>query len=198
MMACTSPLPTFRSIPFRIGFSATFTCRLLISIIVSVPPVAAALRRPGRRRVVVRERRARASADAALQADADELLRLDRELHRKLLEHFAAEAVDDQRHGVLFGDAALAAKEELVLADLRGRRLMLDPGRAVLAFDIGEGVRAAAVADEQAVALGVVTRPLRLRRHADESAVGVLRASRRNALRASGRASCRERVVSYG
>src|SRR3546814_5334078 len=89
MMACTSPLPTFRSIPFRIGFSATFTCRLLISIIVSVPPVAAALRRPGRRRVVVRERRARASADAALQADADELLRLDRELHRKLLEHFA-------------------------------------------------------------------------------------------------------------
>ena len=44
---------------------------------------------------------ARGSTDAAFEADAEQFLRLDGELHRQLLQHFLAEAVDDQRDRVL-------------------------------------------------------------------------------------------------
>src|SRR5205823_10310306 len=71
------------------------------------------------------------SPDAAFEADGEELLRLDRELHRQLLQDVPAEPVDDQRQRILVGETALAAIEQLVLADLRGRRLVLDPGRGV-------------------------------------------------------------------
>ena len=66
------------------------------------------------------------SRTAAFEADAEQLLRLDRELHRQLLEDFLAEAVDDHVHRVLGRDAALLAVEDLVLADLRRRGLVLD------------------------------------------------------------------------
>jgi hypothetical protein len=56
-------------------------------------------------------------SDAAFEAHAEQLLRLDRELHRELLEYLLAESADDHRHGVLGGEAALAALEELLLAD---------------------------------------------------------------------------------
>ena len=55
-------------------------------------------------------------------------MRLDREFHGQLLHHLLAEAVDDQPDRVLVGKAALAAVEQLVLADLGGGRLMLDLG----------------------------------------------------------------------
>ena len=77
----------------------------------------------GRRRG--RDRRVDYPTDA-FEADAEQLLRLDRELHRQLAEHFLAEAVDDHVDGVLGRDAALLAVEDLVLADLRRRRLVLD------------------------------------------------------------------------
>ena len=56
----------------------------------------------------------------------DQLLRLDREFHRQLLQHVAHEAVDDQRRRLLRREAALHGVEELILGDLRGRRLMLE------------------------------------------------------------------------
>src|SRR3546814_2415326 len=75
--------------------------------------------------------------DAAFQRDADQLLRLDGELHGELLHDLAAEAVHHQGDGVLLRQAALAAVEQLVLADARGGRLVLDDRLAVLGLDVG-------------------------------------------------------------
>ena len=68
----------------------------------------------------------------AFQAHAQQLLRLDRELHRQLAEHFLAEAADDHVDGVLRRDAALAAVEDLVFADLRRGRLVLHRAEVLL------------------------------------------------------------------
>src|SRR5262249_20754003 len=51
--------------------------------------------------------------DAAFEAHAQQLLGLDRELHRQLLEHFLAEAVHDHVDRVLGADPALLEVEEL-------------------------------------------------------------------------------------
>jgi len=67
-------------------------------------------------------------SDASFQAHAQQLLRLDGELHRQLAEDLLAEAVHDHVDRVLERDAALLAVEELVLADLRGRCLVLVNG----------------------------------------------------------------------
>src|SRR4051794_32410227 len=106
MIACTSPSPTDRSIPFRISrpSASRRACRFLISsIITSVVPAKAGTHC------------AFELADAAFEAHREEFLRLDRELHRQFLQDLLAEAVDDQRQGVLVGEAALAAIEQLVL-----------------------------------------------------------------------------------
>jgi len=95
----------------------------------------------------------------------------------------AGEAVDDQRHRRLLIEAAAHCVEELVLADLRGRRLMLDLRRGVLHLDIGHGMRAALIAEQQRIALREVADVLRRRPDADQPAIGVVRAARRNPLR---------------
>src|ERR1700687_5104773 len=105
MIACTSPAPSARSMPFRISRPSTATCRFLISSNAMIPNL---------------------SADAAFQADAEQLLGLDGELHRQRLQNFLAKSVDDQRHGLLLAEAPLAAIEQLVFTDLAGRRLVLD------------------------------------------------------------------------
>src|SRR4051812_44623705 len=66
---------------------------------------------------------------ASLQADAQEFLRLDGELHRQVQEHLLAETVDDHVDRVLGREAALLAVENLVLADLRRARLVLHAAR---------------------------------------------------------------------
>src|SRR5690606_34501409 len=71
------------------------------------------------------------SADRTFQAHFEQLLGLDRELHRQLAEHLLAEAVDDQAHRILLRDAAAAAVEQLVVGDLGGGGLVLDGGRRV-------------------------------------------------------------------
>src|SRR5215210_8811184 len=141
MIACTSPLPTSRSIPRRISLPSTDACRFLIFSI--------SLFRYQIRIVIF----AGGSADAPLEVHGEQLLGLDGELHGELAEDLLAEAVDDHRDRVLGGDAALVAVEDLVLADLRGRRLVLHARRRVLHVDVREGVRAAPVADEERVAL---------------------------------------------
>src|SRR5690606_34175181 len=117
------------------------------------------------------------SSDRALQAHFQQLLGLDRELHRQLAEDLLAEAVDDQRDRVLLGDAAAAAVEQLVLADLGGGGLVLDRGAGVPHLDVGEGVGAALLADQQAVALGVVARAFGIAVDLHQAAVGVLSAA---------------------
>src|ERR1051325_8732581 len=92
-------------------------------------------------------------SDTALEIDAQKFLRLDRELHRQLAKDLLAKAAHDHRHGVLAGNAALPRVEELVLADLRRRRLVLDFGRRVHDFLVGKRMGAALVADQQRIAL---------------------------------------------
>src|SRR4051794_26374784 len=114
------------------------------------------------------------SAHTSFETDAEQFLGLDREFHRQLLQHLAAEAVDDGAHRFLFRQTALPAVEELLLADLRRRRLVLDARAAVLHLDIGHGMAAALRADEQAVALRMVAGVLGARLDADQAAIGVL------------------------
>jgi hypothetical protein len=93
-----------------------------------------------------------------------------------------AEAVDHERHGLFLVHAALAAVEQLIVVDLGCRRLMLHAGGVVLHLDIGNRVRPAFVADQKAVALGVVAAFLGLGVHRHEPAIGVLRTPRADPL----------------
>src|SRR3954471_18759906 len=125
MIAWTSPGLTVRSMPLRMSLSSALTCRFLISSIVIF------------------------LTDRSFQADTEQLLRFDGELHRQLPEHFLAEAADDHVHRVLGRQPALPAIEDLVFADLRGGRFVLDFRRGVADFQVRERVGAALVADQQ-------------------------------------------------
>src|SRR4029078_824106 len=59
---------------------------------------------------------------------------------------------------------------------------MFEHRRGILLLDVGHGVRAALVADQQRVAVGEVARALRLAVRGDQPAVGVLRVAGRDAL----------------
>src|SRR5262245_11804689 len=106
MMACTSPAPTVSDRPSMICLPSTSAWRSLISsIITSGCPIG--------------------SADAAFEGDAQKFAGLDGEFHRQLFHHLAAEAADDQRHRILGREATTAAVEQLIVADLAGRGLVL-------------------------------------------------------------------------
>src|SRR6185437_9938111 len=122
------------------------------------------------------------SADAALERDTEQRLRLERKLHRQFLEDFLAEAGDYHRYGLFGAQSARLQIEDLVLADLRRRRFVLDDRAVVADFDVWERVRAAAVADEHRVALGVVAGALGPRQHLYASAIRVVALAGRNAL----------------
>ena len=96
---------------------------------------------------------------------------------------------DDEAHGILGGDATLVAVEELVLADLARRGFVLHHRRIVLHVHVGEGVRAALVAQKERVARAVVAGPLGPAAHTHQSAIGVLAASGADTLGDDGAAS---------
>src|SRR6185437_3822625 len=121
-----------------------------------------------------RREKEKASTHRAFQRNFEKLLGLHRELHRQFAEDLLAEAVDDHRHGVFLADAAAAAVEHLVVGDLRGGGLVLDDRRGVLHFHVRERVRAAALADQQRVALGVVARALGALLHLHQAAVAIV------------------------
>src|SRR5262249_11164935 len=129
MMAWTSPAFTARLSPSRIFLPSISTCKFWTSSM-GIPrilhPELSSVRPHGddpvRRHYRARpgnpcnrpERGGHACAgqarmrvktttltDAPLQADRDQLLRLDRELHRELLQHVFDEAVDDERDRLL-------------------------------------------------------------------------------------------------
>src|SRR3984957_12572560 len=200
MMACTSPLLTASESPWRISRSSTRTCRFLtwssgITFFHLFP-------RP-------EERRRRVSKDVAnhlsfphssfetaaarppqdeelpkrsLQRDRDQLLRLDREFHRQLLQHVLHKTVDHEADGFFLRQPALHTVEQHVLGNLRRGRLVLEQRRGILRLDIGHGVRAASVADQKRVTCGKVARAGRLAVGGDEAAIGVLRHTGRDAL----------------
>src|SRR5262245_66519689 len=138
MMACTLPFSTVRSRPLRIFRPSTSACRFLISSrginvcsfnLSIVVPAERPKREsrdpysppwlwiPGR----AATRLARDDSNSPhrpFQTDRDQLLRLDREFHRQLLQHVLDEAVDHQRHRFFLGEAALHAVEQRVLGTL--------------------------------------------------------------------------------
>src|SRR5579862_4523542 len=165
MIACTSPRRTTRSMPRRISAVPTFACRFSIWRI-TLPLIW---------RSFTAEARCNLSLpDAPLEAHAQQLLRLDGKLHRQLLEDLLAEAADDHRDRVFGGESTLHAIEELVLTDLGGRGLVFDARRAVADLHVGEGVRAAPIADEQRVALRVIARAARALHDLHQPAIRVL------------------------
>src|SRR6266851_2603330 len=87
MMACTSPAFTVRLMPFRISRSPTLACRSLIS--------SSAIR-------------LYLLTNASFETDSEQFLGFHGELHGQFAEDFLAEAVDDHRHRVFAGNAALA------------------------------------------------------------------------------------------
>src|SRR3970040_425972 len=133
MIACTSPRLTVRSSPLRISASpaAGWRCRTSSSGRLWFLPPGLPL------------------ASGPFQTHLQQLRGLHRELEWQLLEHAPAKAVDDHLLGVLLRDAALPAVEELVIADLGGGGLVLHAGRRVAHLDVGHGVRAPLIADQQ-------------------------------------------------
>ena len=73
--------------------------------------------------------------------------------------------------------------EDLVFADLRRRRLVLDDGGVVRHLDVRERVRAASIADKHRIALRVVASARRLREHLHAAAIRVVSFAGRDALR---------------
>src|SRR5947209_1457296 len=80
--------------------------------------------------------RAESSSNTSLEADRDQFLRLDGELHRQVLQHVLHESIDDERHGFLRREPALHAVEQRILGDLRGCRLVLENRGGILRLDI--------------------------------------------------------------
>src|SRR5262245_35336986 len=78
--------------------------------------------------------------DAAFEAYVQQPRGLDRELHGQVAEDLLAESVHDHRHRVLARQPALLAVEELLLADLPGRGLVLHHGGGIGHLDVGERV----------------------------------------------------------
>src|ERR1700730_2971013 len=187
MIEWTSPAFIVRSIPLRISWSPTLTCRFLISseliaypLLAPVPPLVFAV---STERVRGPASGTPKSSDAALQADAQQLLRLDRKFHRQLAEHSLAKAVHDHRNSILSFQAALAEVEELVLTDLGGRSFVLHARRRVLHLDVREGMGAALITDEKRVALGVVACSPGVLQYLHLPSVGVLPVACRDTLR---------------
>src|SRR6266436_8149984 len=168
MMAWTSPLFTVSVSPWRISRSSTRTCRSLTSssgiflfrlFLVSrerrrrvSKDVANNLSSHPSRRQLTRPPRDKVLSNRSFERNRDQLLRFHRELHRQLLQHGLHKTVDDEADGFFLAEPALDTVEQDILGDLRGGRLVLEGRRRVLCLDIGHGVRAAFVADQQRVA----------------------------------------------
>src|SRR5881396_241257 len=91
MMACTWPMSIDRLTPRRMSRFPARTCRFSI--------------------------RSMALSNAALQGDAQELLRFDGKFHRQLPEDLLAEPADDHVDRVFGRQPALPAVEDLVFSD---------------------------------------------------------------------------------
>src|SRR6478672_3804399 len=141
-MECTSPAFTFKSMPLRISWLSTLTCRFLISS--KLIPFASLS-------CIVSTCRISTLSDAAFQAHPQQFLRLHREFHGQLAEHTLAEAIHDHGDGIFRLQPPLPQVEELILADLRGGSLMLHAGGRVSHLDVRKGVGTALVADQERV-----------------------------------------------
>src|ERR1700732_744437 len=123
------------------------------------------------------------SADAPFERNRDQFLRFHREFHRQLLQHIAHEAVDDQSRRLLARKPTLHAIKQLILGNLRRRRLMFELRAGGLRFDIRHRMGAARIADEQRIAIGEIAGAGRFPVRRNLTAIGILRSARGNSLR---------------
>ena len=106
----------------------------------------------------------------------------DGEFHGEFVEDFFGIAVDDEVDGAFLVYAALFAVEELVVGDFGCGGFVFDDGGFVVHFDVGIGVGAAFAAHQKGIALGIVACIGGTFGNFDESAVGVVAFSGRDAL----------------
>src|SRR3954452_9923455 len=116
-------------------------------------------------------RTAASSANGALHLELDEAVHLHRVLHRELLDDRLDEPVDDQLAGLVLRDAAGHQVEELLLADLRHRRLVSDVHVVLADADRRIGVRARVLVQQQRVADHLGLRAVRALGHLEQAAV---------------------------
>src|SRR5690606_7295226 len=95
------------------------------------------------------------SADAPFHLELDEPVELDRVLERELLRDRVEEAADDERHRLVLLQAARLQVEDLLLVELRDRRLVADVGGLLVDLDVGVGVGPGLLVQQQRVALDV-------------------------------------------
>src|SRR5690348_9263823 len=156
MIACTSPLFTVSDSPWRISRSSTRTCRFFTSSNAIIffrcfprpeerrrrvsKDVGRSLSSHPSRRPLARPPQDEALSNRTFKTDRDQLLRLDRELHRQLLQHVLDEAIDDEADGLFLRKTALDTVEQHILGDLRGGRLVLERRRRILRLHIRHGM----------------------------------------------------------
>src|SRR3954447_6126504 len=112
-----------------------------------------------------------ALANRALHLQLDEAVHLDRVLHRQLLDDRLDEAVDDQLRRLLLAQPVGHEVEELLLADLRDRRLVADVDIVLADADRRVGVRAALLVEEERVADDLRLRAVRALGDLEQAAV---------------------------
>src|SRR3954453_9850452 len=112
-----------------------------------------------------------ALANRALHLQLDEAVHLDRVLHRQLLDDRLDEAVDDQLRRLLLREPVGHEVEELLLADLRDRRLVADVDVVLADADRRVGVRAALLVEEERVADDLRLRAVRALGDLEQAAV---------------------------
>src|SRR5581483_5299274 len=90
--------------------------------------------------------------DSAFHLQLDQAVELQRVLHRQFLGDRLDEPAHHHRHGLVLGEAAAPQIDELVLAELRYRRLV--PHLDVVLADVDVGIRIAAAdrIDQQRIA----------------------------------------------
>src|SRR5215510_9494792 len=105
MMAWTSPLLTFRLMPFKISLPSTEAVRLRISNIHNSKKMvfgfgSLALEPPSNPRQRPKTKDL-SSPNGAFQLQSEQPRRFNRKLHRQLQKNVFAKTVNDERHGVL-------------------------------------------------------------------------------------------------
>src|ERR1700730_12022956 len=193
MSAATSPSRTVRSRSSRVLRPPTETLRFFTSstifprrnirgLNIRAPVARSNLCDSDRYKSSLRSWRA-ASADAPFERNRDQFLRFHREFHWQMLQHIAHEAVDDQSRRLFARKPALHAIKQLILGNLRRRRLMFELRAGGLRFDIRHRMGAARIADEQRIAIGEIAGAGRFPVRRNLTAIGILRSARGNSLR---------------
>src|SRR5690606_36865757 len=104
------------------------------------------------------------------------------------------EAAHDHRARLLLREPAAHQVEELLLADLRDRRLVTDARALLLDLDVREGVRPGRIVQQQRVALDVRLRVVRTLVDLAQATVGRAARTLRDRLRYDARRRLRRRM----